>query len=352
MQAYALQTVLERLGHEAQVIRIPFVRPKASLVVMAKRLLKRPLGKYEGYLDFEGKSNEWLPIITQHITPFVENHMHWSKLYRDCSEISENDFDCICVGSDQIWRPKMLLCDVSNAFLSFAKDWGIKRIAYSASFGTDVWEYSKEETEICKALANKFMAISVREKGGVELCKRYLNVNAVHTLDPTMLLDCDDYSVLINEQPNENEGKTLFSYILDVSEQKNVLINGFAEANEMTVSKIDVEMGNKKCNLSARILPSVEFWLKSFRDADFVVTDSFHACVFSIIFKKQFAVIVNDARGAARFLSLLAMLGIEDRIVKNVDDLNQLKPIDYNAVYAEWMERKQYSYNYLRENLC
>lgn len=352
LQAYALQTILERMGHKVQVIHIPFVRPKATLEVKIKRLIKKILGKYNGYLDFEEKSNEWLPVITQNITNFIKKNIHWSKLYNDYSEISEHDFDCICVGSDQIWRPKMLLCDVSDVFLSFAKDWNIKRISYSASFGTDVWEYSEKETEICKGLANKFKAISVREYGGIELCKQYLNVEAVHTLDPTMLLNCSDYSTLIKDIPNQNKGKTLFSYILDVTKQKKDLVEGFAMANDMIVSKIDVEMGNVKCDLSDRVLPSVEFWLKSFRDADFVVTDSFHACVFSIIFRKPFAVIVNNARGAARFISLLTMLGIEDRIINSLDELNHLKPIDYNAVYEEWIKRKHYSYNYLKENLC
>ena len=351
LQAYALQTALERMGHEVQVIHTPFVRPKASLITKSKRLIKRMLGRYEGYIDFEEKSNQWLPVVTQHIMSFINSNIKWSKLYNDYSEISEKDFDCICVGSDQIWRPKMLLCDISNAFLSFAKGWNIKRIAYSASFGTDVWEYTEDETEKCTVLAKLFNAISIREKGGIALCKQHLNVNAVHTLDPTMLLDSSDYLALINDIPKENKGKTLFSYILDVNDQKKNLVDCFAKDNNMEVSKIDVEMGNRKCNLSARILPSVEFWLKSFRDADYVITDSFHACVFSIIFRKPFAVIVNNERGAARFTSLLSMFGITDRIIYSLEELNKHNPIDYDSVYAKWKEKKQYSYNYLKDNL-
>lgn len=352
LQAYALQTVLERMGHDVQVIHTPFVRPKASLITKSKRLIKKALGRYEGYLDFEERTNQWLPIVTQNIMPFIKSNIKRSKLYNNYSEIAEKDFDCICVGSDQIWRPKMLLCDISKAFLSFAKDWDIKRIAYSASFGTDEWEYTEDESKKCTVLAKLFNAISVREKGGIALCKQHLNVNAVHTLDPTMLLDSSDYLTLIKDIPNENKGKTLFSYILDVNEQKKNLADSFAKDNNMDVSKIDVEMGNRKCDLSARILPSVEFWLKSFRDADYVITDSFHACVFSIIFRKPFAVVVNNARGAARFTSLLSMFGIEDRIIHSFGELKQLEAIDYDSVYAKWKEKKQYSHNYLSEILC
>ena len=352
LQAYALQTVLERMGHEVKVIRTPFIRPKASAVTKIKRLLKIALGRYNGYIDFEEKSNEWLPIVSQNINSFIEKHINWSKLYNDYTEISESDFDCICVGSDQIWRPKMLLCDISNAFLSFAKNWNIKRIAYSVSFGTDEWEYTEEDTKACQILVKKFNAISVREFGGVDLCKQNLNICAMHTLDPTMLLCANDYLTLILDEPKESEANFLFSYVLDVTKEKTMLVENFAESSGMNIRKIDIEMGNHKCDIEERILPSVEFWLKSFRDANYVVTDSFHACVFSIIFKKPFAVIVNNARGAARFHSLLSMLGLEDRIIKSQEEMKQLKNIDYDSVYNKLEEKRLYSYNYLKENLC
>lgn len=352
LQAYALQTVLERMGHEVKVIRTPVVRPKASAVTKIKRLLKLALGRYNGYIDFEEKSNEWLPIVSQNINSFIEKHIKWSKLYNDYTEISESDFDCICVGSDQIWRPKMLLCDISNAFLSFAKDWNIKRIAYSVSFGTDEWEYTEEDTKACQILVKKFNAISVREFGGVDLCKQNLNICAMHTLDPTMLLCANDYLTLILDEPKESEANFLFSYVLDVTKEKTMLVENFAESSGMIIRKIDIEMGNHKCDIEERILPSVEFWLKSFRDANYVVTDSFHACVFSIIFRKPFAVIVNNARGAARFHSLLSMLGLEDRIIKSQEEMKQLKNIDYDSVYNKLEEKRLYSYNYLKKSLC
>lgn len=352
LQAYALQTVLERMGHEVQVIHTPFIRSQASVVTKIKRILKLALGRYKGYIDFEEKSNQWLPIVSKNITPFIEKHIKWSKLYNGYTEISESDFDCICVGSDQIWRPKMLLCDISNAFLSFAKDWNIKRIAYSASFGTDEWEYTEKATKACQMLIKKFDAVSVRELGGEKLCKQFLNTCAMHTLDPTMLLCANDYLALIKNETKESEANFLFSYVLDVTKEKTMLVESFAEYSGMNISKIDIEMGNRKCEIEERILPSVEFWLKSFRDADYVITDSFHACVFSIIFRKPFAVIVNNDRGAARFHSLLSMLGIEDRIIKTQEDMKQLKNIDYNSVYNKLKEKKLYSYNYLKENLC
>lgn len=351
LQAYALQTVLERMGHEVKIIHLPFVRPSASFKIKVKRFLKKMLGRFSGYINFEEKSNQWLPFVAKNINTFMDAQLNLAR-YNDYSDISETDFDCICVGSDQIWRPRMLLYNISNAYLSFASNWNIKRIAYSVSFGTDEWEYSEEETSICKSLVKKFNAVSVRELGGVNLCQYYLNINAMHTLDPTLLLDADDYKSLIKDHPCSNNSKILFSYVLDVTIEKAELIENFAKYKGMDVSKINVEMGNKKCELSKRILPSVEYWLKSFRDSDFIITDSFHACVFSILFKKPFAVMVNNVRGAARFSSLLSMFGLEDRIVSSLEDLKKLNAIDYTLVYSKLEAQKQLSYNFLSKSLC
>ena len=83
---------------------------------------------------------------------------------------------------------------LANAYLAFAKDWKqIKRIAYAASFGTDKWEYTLEETRECAALLKLFDAVSVREASAVQLCKNYFQIKAVHLLDPTLLLSKEDY---------------------------------------------------------------------------------------------------------------------------------------------------------------
>ena len=205
LQAYALQTVLERMGHEVEIINVPFTLPSISKVTIVKRIIKKILGKYSGYINYEGKFNKWLPIVAQNLQSFKDKYIHMSRIYDDYSAISSNDYDCIVVGSDQIWRPRMLLSDISNACLSFAEGWNIKRIAYSASFGTQNWEYTSVQTEKCKKLLKMFDAVSVREDSGVVNCLKYFGVKAVHTLDPTLLLTKNDYNELIkNVSPTCN----------------------------------------------------------------------------------------------------------------------------------------------------
>ncbi len=85
-------------------------------------------------------------------------------------------------------------------FLDFVKGQNVKRLSYAASFGTDKWEFTPQQTAICSPLAQKFDLVTVREGSGVKLCKDHLGVNAVHVLDPTMLLTKEDYISLIEAE--------------------------------------------------------------------------------------------------------------------------------------------------------
>lgn len=350
LQAYALQTVLERIGHEVEIINVPFTLPSISKVTIVKRIIKKILGKYPGYINYEGKFNKWLPIVAQNLQSFKDKYIHMSHIYDDYSAISSNDYDCIVVGSDQIWRPRMLLSDISNAYLSFAEGWNIKRIAYSASFGTQNWEYTSVQTEKCKKLLKMFDAVSVREDSGVVNCLKYFGVKAVHTLDPTLLLTKNDYNELIKiVSPTCNH--QVFAYILDMNSEKQQMVKEFSNKNNYEIRTVNPELNNIKCDLNKRIVPSVEEWLIAFRDSDFIITDSFHACVFSILYQKPFAVIVNNERGSSRFLSLLSMFGLTDRMVNCLNDIESLEEIDYIQVYDKLALYREKSFSYFKENL-
>ena len=91
----------------------------------------------------------------------------------------------------------------------------------------------------------------------------------------------------------------------------------------------------------------VEHWLDGFNQAEYVITDSFHACVFSILFKKQFFVYGNEERGMARYNSLFKMLGIEDRYVQNIHDVNRKRDIDYDIVFENLSNLRNSSLTFL-----
>lgn len=342
LQAYALQTVLERMGHDVVVYQKDILYYKHQLPLwkypfsFGKRLLKKVFVDKRMPLNIEKKRIQEEPIIRQHLNQFIKNRIHSVKIEKP-KDIDLSSVDCIIVGSDQIWRPVHLMflykSHVQESFLDFAKDWKGKRIAYAASFGVDKWEFSSEDTSICKELAKLFDAISVREDSGVQLCKDYLGIKADLVLDPTLLLQQTDYIKLIKETRVENYKGKLFGYILDKTPEKIALVEKIAKEMRLQPFYVDLSFGDIKDSVEQRILPSVEQWLTYFYDAEYVVTDSFHGCVFSIIFNKRFVTIGNEERGMSRFKSLLSLLGLESRLFANLSDVDTAILIDEKTDY-------------------
>lgn len=242
---------------------------------------------------------------------------------RNFSEIQKEDYDAFVIGSDQIWRPSYAYKPIEIAFLSFAKNWkNIKRISYAASFGVDTWEYTYAETEQCEALIKLFDAISVRENSGVKLCEKYLHCKAVHVLDPTMLLTVNDYISLFENKSLVNPQGQLLTYILDETSEKALIIQKVAEHYHYQPFRSNSRYEDEDAPLEERVQPPVEQWLKDFYDAKFVVTDSFHATVFSILFGKPFIVVANKDRGISRLRSLLDMFNLENHIIYSLSELD------------------------------
>lgn len=359
LQAYALQTVLERMGHQVVVFDTPNKMPLPPLwkipLTFAKRLFLKSMGRIDR-IFIEKYNNQIRPVIAKEIQPFVDERIH-RKVLTNFSTLEAHEFDAIVVGSDQIWRsiyfvPLWLWQKMEKAYLSFTKGWNIKRISYAASFGTDKWEYNEEQTLHSKEALQMFDAVSVREENGVKLCKQYFEVDAIHVLDPTMLLDANDYIELFKQKQTPKSRGNLLNYVLDETDEIKNLIQKVASENKMIPFAVNNPYENDDTKpLNQRIKPSVEAWLRGFYDADFVITDSFHACVFSIIFKKQFIVIGNKERGMARFESFLKMFGLEERLVDEKVDVNNLHPIDYDKVYKLYGKLKEKSLHFLSENL-
>ena len=330
LQAYALQSVLQDMGHEVCVLvnEHKFYKPTKEEYV--KRTILKLLGK-NIIIRAEKKAEEEAPLIFGKLWNFIDTYIHKCKISR-FEDLEACQLDAIVVGSDQVWRPiyfqKLWRCPIQNAFLSFSENWNIKRIAYAASLGVDQWEYSKEQTQKCRKYAQRFNAISVREKSAVGLLEDNFAVNPEFVLDPTMLLSIDKYKNLFKNIHLKTHKNGLLNYILDNDDRKRDIVNGFDKAKSLEAFSVTNTMVESAAPVEERIMPSVEAWLKGFYDAEFVVTDSFHACVFSILFGKPFVAIGNAARGMGRFRSLLETFGLEDHLCCSE------KQIDYARDYS------------------
>lgn len=354
LQAYALQTVLKRMGHE--VWTEDRKANEKNLFQNLKYFVKIVLGpiRHFYYPTFKERN-----IISQYTDSFIEKYITTTVpvFSQQKSVLDKYGFEGYIVGSDQVWRP-CYSYGLKNYFLDFTEEKNVKRIAYAASFGTDEWEFTPEETRECARLARMFDAISVREDSGVELCKKYLGVNAVHLLDPTLLLDKEDYLKIVRQEKETQHNGKMMTYILDPTIEKQQIIQhvslqlGLQPFSVMPECKFS-DVGSK--GLERCIFPSVTEWLKGFEDADFIVTDSFHGTVFSIIFNKPFIAIANKRRGISRFTSLLKIFNLGNRLVFSYDkdDLDVLvtASIDYERINLSRKIAKDKAYDFLSNAL-
>lgn len=355
LQAYALQTVLERMGHEVEVLQQAAFQVHSEWLmplVYAKRFAYRLLGNKNIEFFSEIRHKRERPIIERNTSKFIEQYIHL-RFIKSFSDISQNDYDAIVVGSDQIWRKlyfRSRRSKISNAFLDFTEGWNIKRVAYAASFGLDnINEYTQRDVETCRKSLQRFYAVSVREDSGVEICNDAFGVNARHLIDPTMLLDKNDYETLVSQSNIQKSDGDMMCYILDQTHFKKKIISSIAQSYGLKPFRVNADVDNYYIPVEERVQPPIESWLRGFMDANFVVTDSYHACVFSIIFNKPFIVIGNTDRGMGRFTSLLTSFGMEDRLIIDLEniDVSQRLKMHLCDVSDVLKEKRELAFNFL-----
>lgn len=255
---------------------------------------------------------------------------------------TSDDFSYYVTGSDQIWRRwgspdegvQVLLNRVKYYFFADVQRGNAKKIAYAASFGHDNIEQSgldDEFMESVKPLVKSMDAISVREESGIAIVKKYWNKEAALVLDPTLLLSKREYDKLIYDTTCPiATSKKGFAYILAHTDTQEKRVKAIFAHHKVSATELyHYHKDNKK-------LMPVEQWLKNIREATVVVADSFHGIVFSIIFHTPFVVLENEKGGIARIETLLKNVGLEDRLIRNNEAVQEkiatMTPIDWGAV--------------------
>lgn len=337
LQAYALQRVLAKLGY-------------------APVLIYRKWDKCKQNSGFFNAVKRWIyyHVLCRKLYNFFQNKLIKTRLYRDLQSIKtvvdDYKLDAVIVGSDQVWRFENTRGVGYNYFLDFVQGNNVIRIAYAASFGVDCWTGSVGELKEARELLKRFKAISVREESGVKLCHDMLGVNASMVLDPTLLLNAIDYDELISRKMCNNNDAILSTYILDATIEKDRYVNDVAAKKQLRIKSLYVD--NRKGRIHT--YSSLQRWLSGIRDARFVIVDSFHGMVFSIIFRKNFLVIANIHRGLTRFESFLSMLGLSNRLVYDINKLDYNiinQNIDYEKVDKILNQQRELSIKFLKENI-
>ena len=337
IQAYAMMVLLRELGHNPVFVNLQI---ESRFTSISKYFVKK-------YMLFFLKkySNVTLTLKDKELKRFVDTYITPQTIaISDSKELHEyfesHKFDACVVGSDQVFS-KMGYSKFENDYsLGFLNNEIIK-LSYAASFGGSDYQGDQNRVEYHKSNLKRFDAVSVREKSAIDVCTRTFNVDAKHVLDPTMMIDKVKYIEIFGGSSKDEARKDLFAYVLDSGLSKTKIVQDFADNLGLSVHQINDGNG------SAKPIPMAD-WLKSIFYSEHVITDSFHGCVFCIIFNKPFHCFINKKRGADRFYSLLEMFGLENRII--IDGVID-KPIDWAEVNHKLELLKLESAEFLQENL-
>ena len=342
MQMYALSTFLKQHGHDVFIVRYDGYADstiKKSAVSRIINAIKHP-GKIISYFKAQKREKIIQEDLKAHdcsFDSFKNEHFKWSRHYADYQALVSNPpfADAFICGSDMIWAESS---KSAPYFLSFVKN--TKKIAYAPSFGSK--QVSNEYQKKISKYLTDFTLITTREESGVEIC-RQMGFEACCVIDPTGLLHSSDYEVL--EESIKEDNKFIFMYLLGhdtyIPFQE---IKNFADANSFSVIYRASQGRRDKLQKN---YPTIGQWIYAIHHAEYVITNSFHGCMFCILFHKKFLYLplINKSRSNnERIYSLLNKLNLSNRIYKG--DFNIIcDEIDYNmvdALMSSWAEQSKY----------
>lgn len=313
LQCYALKCKLEELGHDVVIIdRIPQYQG------ILRDLYHRISYKYFiSWLKFSRFNRKYLQPKTRtyRSQEALDRYFHQESL------------DAVVVGSDQVWRWGIM---GYNYFLDFVHSSRVRKYAYAASFGLSHWTDNGLSTAQVTRLLKQFTAISVREQTGISICRRIFEVDAGLVLDPTLLYNADFYEEKLLKGYEKKPNGRVVSYILG-TENLEQCQQVASWAQERGLEYAEIYWTHAFFHLS------VPEWLNEIRNAEYVWTNSYHCTVFAILFQKKFVVLDNQSGGTDRIHTLLNMLQIKQRFLRDLTHIELLEdlletPVPYNQI--------------------
>ncbi|SNU93429.1 Polysaccharide pyruvyl transferase [Megamonas hypermegale] len=341
LQAYALKFLLKNKGYNVKIINFIYERDfEQYKLFRVASYLKRPKSFIVDVLFYNKnkmRKNNFELFAKRYFDLGQKKYFN----YKDMKELNDK-FDTFICGSDQIWNLDCTQGVEPAYFLKFANKDKLK-IAYAPSLAHV--KFARNYNADLKEAIKDLDYISVREESTLPLIQPLTEKKVNVVLDPTLLLDKKDYELIINQYKNESE--YIFVYMLEYSAELVKYCNEFSNKKRIKVIYIS---NNKISGIKGKNAFGIgpDKFLKYIKEAKYIITNSFHATVFSIIFNKKF-VTFTTKRSSSRMVDLLDKLGISERIYN--EKFNIDKDIDYDIVQKNLIDMRKSSLEYLRKAL-
>lgn len=340
LQCFALKCKLEEMGHDVFIIdRLPNYRGILRKVYHSF--------SYEYFLSWIkfSRFNKYL------LTPKTRKYCSSERLILN---FTKEQLDAVIVGSDQVWRWNLM---GYNYFLDFVDKRHTKKISYAASFGLSHWKENGLDIAEVRKLLSDFDSVSVREESGVDICHQTFGIKAALVVDPTLLWNASFYEkTLLANYSNKSNHKLISCILGKENIGKCYQLSNWAWKQGILYEELywtSWKLGRMDfCRATFFHLPVSE-WLDEIRNAEYVITNSYHCMVFAILFKKKFVVLNNRSGGSDRIRTLLAALHLENRFILALDDCISLKsrlehPIPYHVVDEHLQTLRKSSLDFLK----
>lgn len=347
LQAYALMRYLERMGHDVEIIdyKPEYLSGHYDLFAIHNHRWEKNIVTKIIYLLLKMPTRIMSLKRKVEFDNFTKKYMRLTNTkYRSNEELKKNipDSDIYMCGSDQIWNSLHKNGKDRAFYLDFVPDNKIKA-SYAASFATD--SIQKELKQMVKELTSRLDGVGVREHSGVKILKDLGVEKAINVVDPVFLLGKNEWNKIGDKRYKDK-------YVLVYDFDKNPLIEKLAKDIAKEKGYKIYTISNYKAGYENRSFRynGPETFVSLIKNAEFIVSNSFHAAVFSIIYEKQVAIINRVEAINTRMRDLLELLDMKSRVIdENYSIDSVLKEIDYKNVIRKLNKEIQYSKNYLNE---
>ena len=336
LQVYALKKYISSLGYDVRVVNyhhhtIPDGFPKKRKInsIKPKKVIEFLHSQKDHLIRWE-KFNKFIKELTD----------DEEKVYTTEEELEKLNFDYWICGSDQIWNTEITGKFNKGFFLDFETNG--KKISYAVSMG--IPELPKEYEEQFKKSINKLHNISVREETLKKYCEKFTDKEVTKTIDPTLLLGEDDYNELILE--NTINERYILIYALGPDERLTKIAQKISKEKHLKIIELnDFKKRKYFCEQISNAGPH-EF-LTLIKNAEVIITNSFHGTIFSILFKKEFYTLTRLNRNS-RMENILEIVDMKDRLIDKIEDIENVQKQDYEKAMKNLEEEVEKSKNFLR----
>ncbi len=351
LQTYATYKVLKNLGHEPTLI--DYCSPR----FVEKNRINDEFRRFK----YKHKNNPIIKglfymVMSRSIKKqekcfesFLKAEMNSTKAYWDIEELRAEPpiADVYCTGSDQVWNLKGNGFYERPFYLDFGND-TIRRIAFAASFGRA--QLDQEELDQIAPALSRYNAIGVREASGLSILKELGIEHCANVLDPTLTLDPDDWLKMTSDVSPFKE-KYILIYEFNKTSNIGEYARELSQKTGLPIKRVTYWYHERHQGEECVVLPSVSEFLTLIRHAEYVITNSFHATVFSTVFKRKFAA-VYPAHFSVRLDDYLKLMDMLDRHIESPEKICNIKEsIDYDAVHAKLAQEREKTLLFLQKGI-